>query len=122
MDRRGLARLADIKEYIGHIRSLLEGKSFDDMYADVAMRAAFERFLEIVSEAARHLPEEWKRQRPEVPWRNIADLGNQIRHAYRRLNARTLWAIYIEDLEALETSVDVMIAAHGPLPRDTTES
>lgn len=60
MPDRSIFRLRDIKQSILQIRELLHGKSFDEMYADPATRAAFERFLEILSEASRHVPEELK--------------------------------------------------------------
>lgn len=77
-------------------------------------RAAFERFLEILSEASRHVPDEWKREHGAVPWRQVADLGNHLRHAYHRTDAEALWSIYEDDLDPLEKVVDVMLTAHDP--------
>lgn len=56
--------------------------------------AAFERFLEILSEASRHIPETLKAKTPEVPWRRVGDIGNHLRHAYHRVDAGVLWDIY----------------------------
>jgi uncharacterized protein with HEPN domain len=52
MDERVRFRLQDLKDNIGLIRSLLAGKTFEEMYADPVVKAAFERFLEIISEAS----------------------------------------------------------------------
>ncbi len=82
---------------------------------DVVVRAAFERFLEIISEASRHIPDEWKLQfGSQVPWRQIAGLGNILRHAYEQASFETLWLIYQNDLEPLSVAVDAMLAAHDP--------
>ena len=109
MTRRTKYRLSDIQEAIGNIRGLLTGVSFEEMYADPAIKAAFERFLEIASEASRHLPIELTGRHPEVPWRNVADLGNVLRHTYHKSDARALWAIYEHELDALEKAVVAMI-------------
>lgn len=120
MPDRSIFRLRDIKQSIVQIRHLLRGKSFDDMYADAVMRAAFERFLEILSEASRHVPEEWRtRYGPGIPWRQVGDLGNVLRHAYHRTDAKALWSVYEDDLGPLEAAVDAMLAAHD-LPEART--
>ena len=104
-----------MKKCVVEIRSLLAGKSFDDMLQQPVTRAAFERFLEILSEASRHVPEQWKASHgPTIPWRKVADLGNHIRHAYHRLDAEILWSIYEHDLGGLEVAIDRMLAAYEP--------
>jgi uncharacterized protein with HEPN domain len=87
MVERAVFRLRDIKQSIRQIRLLLAGKTFDDMFTDAVTRAAFERFLEILSEASRSVPESWKMAHgPEIPWREIANIGNVLRHIYRKVD------------------------------------
>jgi hypothetical protein len=66
MDDRVAVRIAHVKEAIGLSRQLLEGRAPEDVRGDQFARAAFERFLEIVSEASRH-SRAWKAERPEIP-------------------------------------------------------
>lgn len=114
---RATFRLRDIKDSIVNIRQLLKDKTFDEMYEDVVTRAAFERFLEIISEASRHVPEEWKAKHgPEIPWRQVGDLGNVLRHAYHRVDVQGLWSVYVDDLDPLERAIDAMLAGLGPTP------
>lgn len=115
MSERAIYRLRDMKQSIDNIRALLDGRSFEAMDADVVTRAAFERFLEILSEASRHVPAEWKElAAPDVPWRQIADLGNHIRHAYHKLDAGILWNIYESELDGLEIAVKNMLRQYDP--------
>jgi uncharacterized protein with HEPN domain len=112
MTRRTIYRLNDIRDAVGNIRRLLDGKTFDQMYGDPDIRAAFERYLEIASEASRHIPEDLKSTHGQgVPWRNVADLGNVLRHTYHRSDAQSLWDIYVVELDDLEASVASMISA-----------
>ncbi|HEY6633545.1 MAG TPA: HepT-like ribonuclease domain-containing protein [Rhizobiaceae bacterium] len=94
MNDRTIYRLQDIMDAIDQIDGLLEGKTFEDAQADRVLRAAFERFLEILSEASRHIPDELKQLEPDVPWRRIGDIGNHLRHAYQRVDAEILWNLY----------------------------
>jgi uncharacterized protein with HEPN domain len=110
---RSTFRARDMKQSIMSIRQLLGDRDFDQVYDDLMRRAAFERFLEILSEASRSVPEEWKRQfGPTLQWRQIADLGNALRHAYHRTDLKLLWSIYQNDLGPLEAAIDAMLAAH----------
>jgi uncharacterized protein with HEPN domain len=99
---------------ISEIRKLLEGKSVDTLMSDAATRAAFERFLEILSEASRHIPDDLKKEFPNIPWRQIADLGNFIRHVYHKVDVEVLWSIYQDDLDPLDEVVLKLIERLRP--------
>lgn len=108
-------RLLHIKRSIDRIRRLLEAKTVEDVRSDSFVRAALERFLEIVSEASRHVPAEWKQTfGPLVPWRDIANFGNVLRHAYDGVDVDVLWSVYEHDLAPLEEAVDAMMVDHPP--------
>lgn len=108
---RVLWRLRDIRWSIREINALLAGKTFETMYSDAVTKAAFERFLEILSEASRHIPDEMKhRATTDIPWRRVADLGNHIRHAYHKVDAAALWSIYEDELGRLDAAAEAMIA------------
>ena len=109
MTDRTYWRLTDIKGAITEIRNLLDGKHFDVLVNDRPTRAAFERFLEILSEASRHIPQNWKDEFPTIPWRQVADLGNFIRHTYHKIDLQVLWSIYEDDLTAFEDVIDKLI-------------
>ena len=96
MNDRTVYRLRDIIDAIDQIDRLLKGKTFTDTQTDRVLRAAFERFLEILSEASRHIPPELKEMAPDTPWRRIGDIGNHLRHAYQRVDAELLWHLHAD--------------------------
>jgi uncharacterized protein with HEPN domain len=105
MARRIALRLQDIAEAIDNLRKLMDGRSFADLAHDAIVRAAFERFMEIISEASRHVPADLKARRPEIPWQDIANFGNILRHVYHRIDTRVLWETYVSDIDALDDAV-----------------
>jgi uncharacterized protein with HEPN domain len=111
-------RLRDIANAISDIDTLLSGKSFSDVQSDRFLRAAFERFLEIISEASRHIPDALTAEAGHVPWARIKAIGNHIRHAYDRVDAEILWNTYAQgELATLKDVVTAFIAtleADGP--------
>lgn len=91
---REIYRVRDIVEAIDQIDLLVADLGFPEFLVDKVKRAAFERFVEIISEASRHLPESLKQANPAIKWRNMADIGNHLRHAYHRADAEILWNLH----------------------------
>jgi uncharacterized protein with HEPN domain len=114
MSSRAYWRVTDMERAISEIQKLLEGKNVNSLMADAATRAAFERFLEILSEASRHIPDDLKEEFSEIPWRQVADLGNFIRHVYHKVDMEVLWSIYENDLDPLEAVVRKLIERLQP--------
>ncbi len=68
-------RLLDIVENIDKSRAFCAGYDFARFGADDRTFYAVVRALEIVSEAARHIPEEIAAQYPNIAWRQIQGRG-----------------------------------------------
>jgi uncharacterized protein with HEPN domain len=113
MTRRTRLRLQDIAENIEYIEDLLASTPFVELQQDRVASAALERFLELVSEAARHLPPDLTSRFPQVPWRKIADLGNVLRHAYQHTDPAILWDISQTHLPELKAALADMIQNLG---------
>jgi uncharacterized protein with HEPN domain len=96
-------RLIHILEAIDTIERALAGKSRADYSADLLLRLAVERLLEIVCEASRHLPDEVKAKEPTIPWPVMVDFGNRLRHAYHRIDPDIVWAVVNDDLPPLKS-------------------
>ena len=98
-------RLNHAFEAIAEIEMLLNQHSYEQIKKSSLMRAALERFLEIISEASRHFPDPWKAAEPTIPWREIAALGNVIRHAYDGIDFERLWLVANDDLPILKLAL-----------------
>jgi uncharacterized protein with HEPN domain len=93
MTRAVSDRLDDILERIALIDNLLTEKTKQDLSADPNVRAAFERHLEVISEASRHIPQAMKEVEASIPWHDIANIGNHLRHGYEAVSFTILWNI-----------------------------
>jgi len=59
------------------------------------------RNLELIGEAATHIPAEIRAAHPEIPWRMIIASRNRLIHGYLGIDEDTIWSIIIDDLPAL---------------------
>ncbi|MEX0956888.1 MAG: HepT-like ribonuclease domain-containing protein [Rhizobiaceae bacterium] len=114
MDFRASDRLDHILDSITQIEAMLEGKTFEDVRSDRVLRAAYERFIEIISEASRHVPDAMKAAAPEIPWRRVADIGNHLRHGYDDLSFEYLWNLFAGgSLKELRTAAERLTGKDG---------
>lgn len=86
--------------------------TLDTFRSDPIVRRATAYAIQTISEAVRHLPDEWLAEFPTEPWTQIKQIGNRIRHEYFRLDDAILWQIITTDTTALKTVLEAMLARH----------
>ena len=105
-------RLEHMLEAIGQIESHTAGIVDEKAFAtDRFRQLGIERCLEIVSEASRHIPAEQTAMHPEIPWRQLADIGNRIRHSYHAVDSGIVWAIITNELPKLKLVLQTIATA-----------
>lgn len=102
-------RAAHIKDAIADIRRLRASASDEQIKRDRFLKAALERFFEIISEASRHIPEDHRAAHPQIPWKRIAGIGNVLRHAYEGIDIDVLLNTAGAELNALEHAVSALL-------------
>jgi uncharacterized protein with HEPN domain len=104
-------RLHHMIEAIDQARAVAQGIDFEAFTADWVRRLAAERTIEIISEASRHVPDDLKNASPQIPWHQIAGIGNILRHGYDKVEAETIWMIIQHDLVPLRDAIVPMYEA-----------
>jgi uncharacterized protein with HEPN domain len=59
------------------------------------------RNLELIGEAATHIPEDIREANSEIPWRLIIATRNRLIHGYLGIDNDTLWSIIRDDVPSL---------------------
>jgi uncharacterized protein with HEPN domain len=97
--------LAEISEALDGIAAATAGKTLDDFRSDWLLRRGVERGIEIISEAARHLPDDLLSIAPEIPWKQVRGIGNILRHEYHRTSDPIVWAVVTDNLPPLRLAI-----------------
>ncbi len=106
IDKKALTAIFDIRSAIDELRTLLVGRTPEEINSSVQLRWAGERGLEIVCEATRRIDQSFKDQEKSIPWRRIIDMGNVLRHAYDMIDPEEIVATVRKDLEPLQAALD----------------
>jgi len=102
MSRRDdMLLLRDMLEHARLARQAAEGRSRTDLDTDHVFRAACERFVEIVGEAAARVSDAFRDDHPQIPWRQIVGTRNILIHGYAQVDLDVLWDIIDVNLTAL---------------------
>jgi uncharacterized protein with HEPN domain len=102
-------RLEHILEAIREIEGFASGKTLQDYLSQGWLRFATQRGLEIVSEASRRIPADLKAKHAEIPWADIAGIGNIL-----------IWGVVDNDLPPLKAAVQAMLQEIDGNERDRT--
>lgn len=69
------------------------------------------RNLELIGEAATHIPEEVRVSHPDIPWRMIIATRNRLIHGYLGIDDDTLWSIITTDVPGLVQKLRALAGA-----------
>ncbi|MEL6746236.1 MAG: HepT-like ribonuclease domain-containing protein [Pseudomonadota bacterium] len=93
---------------IEFIQTRIVVSAFTEFEQDQLRLRAAQRSIEIISEAVRHFEKAAPGATssfPDIPWRQIMDIGNRLRHEYHATSAQLLWFVMVDDLPPLHAAV-----------------
>jgi uncharacterized protein with HEPN domain/predicted nucleotidyltransferase len=113
---RNGAALLDMVEAMHEIQTFIRETTYEQYLANLLLKRALERDLEILGEAANRLTAGFQAEYPEVDWRNVVGLRNVIIHQYDRVDDAEVWRIATEVLPELLTQIEELLP---PLPNES---
>ena len=90
--------LEDIFEAAEKVIRYTDGLAYETFTKDDKSIDAVVRNLEIIGEAVRRLPEDFKEKYPDVEWEKIVGLRHRIVHDYFGIDLEIIWRILQKDL------------------------
>lgn len=93
--------LDDMIDFTGKVLAYTDGLDQAGFVASGLTYDAPLRNLELIGEAATHIPDDVRAAHAEIPWRMIIATRNRLIHGYLGIDDDTLWSIIRDDVPEL---------------------
>ena len=103
-------------EYLRHM--LAEAKYIADCAADIeqdeflgdeTLKRAFVRSIEIIGEAAKHVPDDFRSQHPNIEWRAMAGMRDRLIHGYFGVDYELVWDVVVNKIPELQENLEELL-------------
>ncbi len=105
--------LRDMLTYAERAESFVAGVDFDAFCKDEQKTLAVVRALEVIGEAAAHIPSTVRRRYPELPWAEIIGMRNVLIHGYFGVDLAVIWRTIHENLPPLRPQIARILEGTG---------
>jgi uncharacterized protein with HEPN domain len=93
----------------------------EQLQGDDLLRRGVERSVEIIGEAVKQLPPDFRGQHPQIPWRKIAGLRDHVVHRYFGLDYELVCEIVNQHVPVLAADVASILEAIPADSHDATD-
>ena len=100
--------LWDMLDAAQSVAGFAAGRTFEEYLRERMFRAAVERCVEIIGEAARHVSREFQSKHPEIPWHKMIVQRHVLAHEYGEIRHDLIWRV-------ATVHIPVLIARLRPL-------
>ncbi|MCO6438035.1 MAG: DUF86 domain-containing protein [Phycisphaerae bacterium] len=89
-----------------------------DFLADQKTQDAVIRNLEVIGEAAKRIPDTYRTQHAEIPWRSLAALRDVLIHQYEGVSLPEVWQVVAVHLPRLRKAIVAILPPLDQLERE----
>jgi uncharacterized protein with HEPN domain len=100
------------KEYLRHIQdeclfiiSVSQELKYDDFIANETLKRAVVRSLEIIGEATKKIPADFKVKWSSIEWKNMAGMRDRLIHDYIGVNYSIVWDVMLNKIPNLNKQI-----------------
>lgn len=87
------------------LQKISRGRAYEDLLADEYFSHAVIRAIEVIGEAVKSLSPSIKAKHPEIPWREIAGMRDNVIHRYFEINWQIVWDVMTTEIPVLEPKI-----------------
>lgn len=103
--------MKDYRVYLAHIVERIErieqytAQGKDGFFGQPITQDAVLRNLEVIGEAVKRIPPEFRESYPDIPWRKMAGLRDVIIHDYEGVSLKRVWEVIERDLAPVKAAI-----------------
>jgi uncharacterized protein with HEPN domain len=93
--------LNHIKDECEYLIKTSEKLNYETFIKNETIRRAFVRSLEVIGEASKSIPEDFKKTYQNIEWRKIAGMRDVLIHHYFGVSYKTVWDVINNNIPSL---------------------
>lgn len=101
--------LEDTLQSIELIEKYVKESGKEGFDNNLQVQDAVIRRLEIIGEAVKNLPREFKLKHPQIPWKQIAGMRDVLIHEYFVLDVRRVWNVVENDFPKFKAYIKELL-------------
>lgn len=105
MQREPKVFLEDIYTAAVKIETFTVGLSFDDFIENDLVSDAVIKNILVIGEATKNIPEQMRKDNPQIEWRKMAGMGDMMIHGYFTINYRIVWDVVQNKIPILKQQI-----------------
>jgi uncharacterized protein with HEPN domain len=112
MSKEPLEFLRHISDECSYLLSVSKNLSKDEFLDNETLKRAVVRSLEIIGEATKKIPADFKVKWKSIQWKNMAGMRDRLIHDYIGVNYSIVWDVLKNKIPDLSTQIEQVLDAH----------
>ena len=93
-----------------HCLKHIEGMTFEEFEKDAKTMHAVQHQLQILGEATKRIDTEFRKNNPEIPWKEMAGTRDVLIHSYEEADLGIIWDIVTLKISDLIPKIEKLLA------------
>ena len=109
MKREIIDFVEDIVNAMNKAIMFVEGMSYEEFSQDEKTVFAVIRALEIIGEAVKNIPDNVRKNYPEIPWKGMTGMRDKVIHQYFGVDLKVVWETIQERIPEVKPFFEKML-------------
>lgn len=106
MMKTPLLYITHIFDAIKSIQTQMEGITKEQFEDSELLQGFVERKLEIIGEATKRIPDDFKKKYPNIPWKDMAGMRDILIHQYTEVDKDIVWKTIAQKIPSLKEHIE----------------
>lgn len=113
MSKEPVDYLRHIADECTYIISVSTNLTKDELLDDETLKRAIVRSIEIIGEATKKIPADFKEKWSSIQWKNMAGMRDRLIHDYIGINYSIVWDVVKNKIPGLNTQIQEILSVYA---------